>query len=843
MGLTTMRRPPFPAPLPATNRCGLFLPAAIFLVLAAGAVFGHAEGIVVAPSRVLLDGPFERAQLLVRAADSDAERAVDLTRDVVFTVADPAVARVTPAGVVSAVADGVTRVDVGGPAGTRAVEIEVRGTTGPPRVDFDHDLLPVLSRAGCNAGACHASQYGKGGFVLSVMAFDPALDHASLALASRGRRVSPGNPEGSLLLQKATGAVPHGGGTRIPAGSPDHQLLVRWIGAGAPGPSADAAPVTRLEIEPAKRVTDTGATQQLRVVAEYADGRRRDVTEWTRFDAMDEGIVTVSPTGVAATVGRGQGSVMARYGGEATVATFVVPFAARGDAAPSLAEWTGGHPLDAVAGRKFAELGLVPSPLCDDATFLRRVFLDAIGGLPTPEESRAFLASTAPDKRARLVDELLGLTGDPARDRYVERYAAWQSLKWADLIRNNSAVVGESGMWALANWLRESFRTGKPFDRFVAELVTARGSVFSSGPANYFRIAGNPSDLAESTAQLFLGTRMQCAKCHHHPFERYGQADYYGFAAFFARVASKGSAEFGIFGGETIVMVTPSGEVTHPKTGAVMKPTTLDGRTPETGDDRRVALAEWIVSPENELFARSVVNRYLAFLLGRGLVEPIDDLRSTNPPSNPEMMDLLVRELRGSGFDVRRLMRFVMTSRLYQLDSVPLESNAADDRFYSHFRVKRLPAEALLDCIDDATAVRTKHPNLPLGTRAIELPDAAAANTNPFLVTFGKPKRASVCECERTADENLAQALHTLNGDIVAAKVADGAGRAATLLASGRPMAECIEELWLATLCRPPSAEEAAEAAAIVAASPSPAEGLQDLLWGLVNSKHFLFVR
>ena len=276
------------------------------------------------------------------------------------------------------------------------------------------------------------------------------------------------------------------------------------------------------------RVGAEGLEQQLCVVATYADGRRRDVTAWTRFDAIDEGVVRVDAAGLATTVGRGQGCVMARFGGEAAIATFAVPFGDGIDAA-RLAEWHGGHPLDAAAARKFAELGLVPSPRCDDATFLRRAFLDCLGGLPTVEETRAFLASSAPDKRERLVDELLGLTGDPARDRYVERFAAWQALHWADLIRNNSAVVGESGMWALHNWLRESFRTGKPFDRFVTELVTARGSIFSSGPANYFRIAGNPSDLAESTAQLFLGTRLACAKCHHHPYERLGQADYHGF--------------------------------------------------------------------------------------------------------------------------------------------------------------------------------------------------------------------------------------------------------------------------------------------------------------------------
>lgn len=812
------------------------------VVVALALLPAHVRAIEVSPSRVDLDGPHERARILVRA-DGDAPRAADLTRLAAYRSVDPAVAVVSADGTVSAVGDGATQVEVTVGDERGMVEVVVSGAGDARRVGFDADVLPVITRAGCNAGTCHASQYGKGGFVLSVMAFDPTLDYTAMALASRGRRIAPDNPAGSLLLQKAGGSVPHGGGTRLPPGSPDHRVLASWIAAGAPGPDAAAPAVTRLEVEPAARIGGEGMQQQLRVRATYADGRRRDVTAWTRFDAIDEGVVRVEPAGVVTAVGRGHGSVMARFGGEAAIATFAVPFSDAPAEGGRFAEWHGGHPLDAVAARTFAELGLVPSPRCDDATFLRRAYLDCLGGLPTVEESRAFLASSAPDKRERLVDELLGLTGDPARDRHVERFAAWQALHWADLIRNNSAVVGESGMWALHNWLLESFRGGKPFDRFVTELVTARGSIFSSGPANYFRIAGNPSDLAESTSQLFLGTRLQCAKCHHHPYERLGQADYYGFAAFFARVASKGSAEFGIFGGDSVVMVTPSGEVTHPRTGAVMKPTPLGGAPVETGDDRRVALAAWLTAADNDLFARSLANRYLALLLGRGLVEPVDDLRSTNPPSNPEMMELLVREVRSSGFDVRRLMRFVMTSRPYQLESVPLEGNAADDRFYSHFRVRRLPAEALLDCIDEATLVRTKHPNLPLGTRAIELPDAAAANTNPFLVTFGKPKRASVCECERSPDENLAQALHTLNGDVVASKVADGAGRVATLVASGRSARECIEELWLAALCRPPTPAEAAEAEGVVAAAPSPAEGLQDLLWGLINSKHFLFVR
>ena len=802
-----------------------------------------AAGLSIAPDRVALDGRFERCQLLVRPespGDRGQELADDLTHTATYESADTTVATVSAGGVVSAVGNGVAQIHVAVGEHHATVEIVVTGVVDPPQADFDRDILPVLTRAGCNAGACHASQYGKGGFVLSVMAFDPQLDFNAIAVASRGRRVCPTNPDGSLLLGKASNRIPHGGGTRLPVESADYHLLASWIAAGTPGPSGSPVAVTRLAVEPTKRVARPGATQQIRVVATYADGRQRDVTAWTRFDCLDEGVVTVTSDGRATTVGKGQGAVMARFGGEATIATFVVPFA---DAAANLSGWSSSHPLDVAAAKKFAEIGLTPAGLCDDATFLRRAFLDAIGGLPTADEARAFHASTAADKRERLVDELLGLTGDPARDRHVDRYAAWWSLKWADLIRNNSAVLGESGMWALHNWLRESFRTNKPFDRFVTELITAKGSIFASGPANYFRIANNPTDLAESTAQLFLGTRLQCAKCHHHPYERLSQADYYGFAAFFARVASKNSAEFGIFGGETVVVVNQSGEVSHPRSGAIMKPTPLEGEAVEHADDRRVALAAWLTTPDNPWFARNIVNRYVAYLLGRGLVEPIDDIRSTNPASNPEMMDLLVAEFRGSGFDVRRLMRFIMTSRLYQLDSQPDAANASDERFFSHYRVKRLGAEALLDGIDDATGVRTKFPNLPLGTRAIELPDAAAANTNPFLVTFGKPKRASVCECERTPDENLAQALHTLNGDIVATKVADGSGRVAKLIAAAKPLPECVEELYLASLARPPTAMEAAEAAEILAASPSPTEGLQDLLWALINSKHFLFVR
>jgi hypothetical protein len=396
-------------------------------------------------------------------------------------------------------------------------------------------------------------------------------------------------------------------------------------------------------------------------------------------------------------------------------------------------------------------------------------------------------------------------------------------------------------MWALYNWMRESFRTNKPFDQFVRELITAKGSIFSNGPANYYRVFNNPPDLAEATSQIFLGVRLTCAKCHHHPFEKYAQSDYYGFAAFFSRVGTKGSQEFGLFGGETVVVVRNGGEVSHPRTGAIMKPTPLDGQPADDPLDRRIPLAAWLTATDNEMFARNIVNRYVAYLLGRGLVEPIDDMRATNPPTNPPLMDALAKEFRTSGFSLKQLIRTIMNSRLYQLDSQPTPANAADSRFYSHYKVKRIAAESLLDAIDTATGSQTKFPNLPLGTRAIELPDANYQNY--FLATFGKPKRVSVCECERVPDENLSQTLHTLNGDILAAKLADGNGRVAKAVAAKKSHDEIVAELYLAALARRPSSAELDASRKFLAENPNPQECYQDLLWALVNSKQFMFVR
>lgn len=812
------------------------LPALMAILLPATLLAGDFQ---VRPSSVPLDGNFSQVQLLVTEVDSTGalgDRSADLTAKATYTVSDPRVVSVSSTGRLLAIGNGTANLTVTVEGQPKTVVVTVTNITNKPLPGFNEHILPVISKLGCNAGACHASQHGKGGFTLSVMGFDPQMDFNAIYRDRTQRRVNLNVPEDSLLLKKPLLQLPHGGGQRLTPDSLEYQIFLNWIAAGAPQPRKDALKVTGLTVTPSRRIAAVGDTQQLQVVARYSDGSTRDVTSWARFDSMDEGLLSVNPAGVYTAVGKGQAPVMVRYEGQAEISMLVVPYGLTAD----LASWQNQNFIDEHASNKFRELGITPSGLCDDATFLRRAYQDAIGTLPTVEETTAFLDSTDSDKRKKLVDRLLGLTGDPAQDIYNDKYAAVWTLKWADLIRNSSDNLGDQGMWALYNWMKESFRVNKPMDAFVRELVTAQGPIYSNGPANYYRIANDPSELAEATSQIFLGVRIACAKCHHHPFEKYSQADYYGFAAFFSRVGNKRSQEFGTFDSETVVMVRSNGDVRHPKTGQVMPPTPLDGQPTDDPLDRRLPLASWLTSPENDLFARNIVNRYFGYLMGRGLVEPIDDMRATNPPTNVELMTALSQDFRSSGFDLKHLLRNIMTSRLYQLESQPTPENASDTRFYSHFPVKRIAAEPLLDAIDYATSSQTKFPNLPLGTKAIELPDSNYPN--PFLVTFGKPKRTSVCECDRVRDESLAQALHTLNGDLVAGKIADPKGRIATLVTAKKPHEEIVNELYLATLSRRPTAVEMDLSKQFLAESSSPTECYQDLLWALMNSKQFLFV-
>jgi len=793
----------------------------------------------VLPAEVILDGNFERAQLLVSRKDNAgqfSDRSVDATHEAKYVSANPEIVTVDEQGQLVARSNGeaIVQVQVGSWQGE--VKVTAKNVVSEPAVRFMKQVRPVISKAGCNMGACHASQYGKGGFKLSVFGFEPSQDWQGIVRDRLQRRIDFVRPENSLVLLKPTMQVPHQGGLRLKKGSIDYQLLVAWIESGVAKPDSKALEVTELKVIPHHRVAQVDETQQLRVMATYADGEVRDVTALAIFDSMDEGLMAVDRNGRVTILGQGQAPVMVRFEGQATISTFVIPYGKP----TQLADWKSKNYVDEAAAAKFRELGLEPSTVCNDSTFVRRAFLDAIGSLPTIEETTRFLDSKDPAKREKLVDQLLGLTGDPKLDIYGDRYASYWTLKWSDLIRNSTDNLGEQGMWALHNWIRESMRTNKPFDQFVQELVTAKGSIYMNGPANYFRINSKTDALTEATSQLFLGIRLECAKCHHHPFEEYSQADYYGLSAFFSRVGLKGSQEFGLFGREQVVVVKSSGDVKHPRTGKTLLPTPLGGEPEDHALDRRIPLAKWLTSKENTWFARAVTNRYVGYLLGRGLVHPVDDLRSTNPASNVALMEALSTDLVKHDFNLKHLVRTIMVSRLYQLDSSPTKANASDRRFYSHFRVKRLAAEPLLDAIDQVTGVQTKFKNLPLGTRAIDLPDTNYPNY--FLRTFGKPKRVSVCECERSPDENLAQALHTLNGDTIAKKITDKNGRLARLLEAKKDHAEIVDEIFLATLCRRATEQEHKACQEIVEQGENPLEGFQDVMWAVLNLKQFIFV-
>lgn len=813
------------------------LPLLLFVTVASVPLAGKAaevEKIEVSPSSWTIHGYLDRLQFQVTGFTRDG-RQVDLTRSAQYEVAAPDVLAIDARGLVIPLKSGTSTVRVTAGGQEASVSLTVDATA--PTVSYREHVIPVLTRAGCNMGACHAAQYGKGGLKLSLAGYAPEQDYAPLVRDWASRRISRIRPEDSLILRKPTLAVPHEGGKRFEKGSYEYHVLRTWIEQGTPGLLRDEPEVVDLEVFPRQRQYRPGDEQQLRVVARYSDGTVRDVTRLSRFDSISDGVVAVDSLGLLRTVGKGQGGVMVRYQGQAKVSLAIVPYR-------EVAEISGFERrnfIDDHVVRRWELLGMAPTRKTTDEEFLRRAFLDAIGTLPPPEYVLEFLGSTDANKREKLVAELLGLSDKPERNRWIEEWSAYWAVKWADLMRVTRDDLGEGGMWAFYNWIRASLRENKPFDQFVREIVTAQGSLYSVGPANYYRVFRTPEDLAENTAQIFLGVRLQCARCHHHPFEVYSQADFYGLAAFFTQIGLKSSTDFGALGGEQVLLVKGSGEIRHPRTREIMKPTPLLGKPVDVSGlrDRRKALADWLVSPENPLFARNVANRIWGYLMGTGLVEPVDDMRATNPPSNPELLDALARYFVDNGYDLRKLMYVIMTSGVYQLASDPHPEFPNDTRFYTHYNVKRLPAEVLLDAVDFACGTRERFPGVPLGTRAIELPDPNY--TSYFLDTLGRPKRASTCECERTADPNLAQVLHLLNGDVVNRKVADGNGRVARLVKEGKTDAEIVRELYLVTLSRPPSSEELDTCLKLVQAASSRTEGLQDILWALINTREFLF--
>ena len=777
------------------------------------------------PPSVRLEGPTDRRLLLVDGTTS-AGQTVDLTRSAKFRSLAPAVATVDRDGYVRPAADGRTTVVVDAEGFTRNVEVVVEGAARPRKFDFENDIVPVLSRLGCNASGCHGKAEGQNGFKLSVFGFDPAADHAALTKEGRGRRVFHAAPEHSLLLTKGVGSVAHGGGSRTSVGTEDYRTLRDWIAAGTPFGDGAAPRVASIRIQPRERRLTMKRTQQLRVTARYTDGRETDVTEHAKFQSNNEALAKVDEYGqVTAGEAPGDVAVMAAYMGAVDVFRALIPRpGSPGESSPS-DDSHQTNPIDALVLDKLKKLNIQPSGVCDDAEFLRRVYLDVIGTLPTPNEAKDFLADRRPDRRARLVDALL--------DR--PEYADYWALKWADLLRIDRDKLGYKYAFGFYRWLRLQLAENTPLDRFAREVVTAEGPLNENGPASFFKVVTQPGEAASSLAQVFLGVRIGCAECHHHPFDRWGQDDYYGMQAFFTPVAVRPSpwGESVLARGEPVATIA--------RTGKKLGPRPLGAPpTPKSETDSRAALGDWLASATNPYFARNLANRYWAHFLGRGLVEPVDDVRDTNPPSNPELLDTLAKLLANNGFDAKAFIRAVTATETYQRASKPNATNAGDEQNYSRARLRRVDAEVLLDMVCQVTGVPEKFTAIPAGGRAIQLWDSKASHY--FLGAFGRPVRATTCSCERNAEPGVGQVLHLLNAPSLHAKLTHQAGAIARLTHQITGDDALVEELFLAFYSRMPSAEERASAVAYLAKDPAHRrDAAEDLAWTFLNTMEFLF--
>ena len=694
-------------------------------------------------------------------------------------------------------------------------------------ISFVRDVAPALTKAGCNAGACHGSFQGRGGFRLSLLGFDPEFDHEVLSKASRSRRVVPTAPESSLLLRKPSGEVPHGGGRRITRDSEVFAILRDWQLAGMPGASNAELTAIKLTAQPSELVLMPSQSQTIAVQATFADGETRDVTAWALFDARESHIAEINRTGRVTALRAGKTAVMVRYLGQVATVSIAVPFSAE----PVVIEFQPVNFVDELVLAEWQRMRVSPAPLAGDEEFLRRVMLDLIGTLPTPDEVRAFTADKSTDKRAKLIDSLL------ARPEYVDYWG----MRWGDLLRSHRRYLGDKGLASFTGWLRQSLRDNKPLDVMTRELLTAQGNLYANGAVGYFFIDEKVEDLAETTAQIFLGVRMQCTRCHHHPQEVWSQDDYWGLAAFFTRLESKDSGAYGSrFGGPRSLRVAAKPNPSRPL-AIVVAPKAFHESLPTTDPaaDPRVWLAEWMTRADNPYFARNMANRYWAALFGRGLVDPVDDLRATNPAAMPAVLDRLARELSDHKFDAKHLLRTICNSRVYQLAGELQPSRDPDGQLCTHRVPRRLTAEVLLDAVSQVTGVPEAFDGQPLGTRAIALADPSFPSN--FLMTFGRPLRNNACDCARGGNPDLSQALHLVNSTTLHQKIIGDGGRLATLLKANKPETEILEDLYLATLSRRPRADELAAIDELLREAPSRPEGLQDLLWTLLNSSEFVF--
>lgn len=794
-------------------------------------IVGQPTAIEVHPTAIALKGTWASEQLLVsgRYADGTVR---DLTAFAAFESDNASIAKVQPSGYVQPAGEGAcnVRVAVGGQSAT--VPVQVSGLQQEQTVSFRHHVIAALNVGGCNMGACHGTPSGKNGFKLSLRGFDPAADYVQLTRDVLGRRTSAQQPEESLLMAKGLGRVTHEGGMRFIAGSVPVNLLLAWHKQGMRNDPADLPKLSKIEVAPGRRVFRAPARwQQLSVKAYFSDGSVRDVTRLTNFSSSDAAIADTNLDGLVEFRQAGEVAVLCRYLDEiqAIRLTYLEPREGF--------VWHEPPQHNFVDQHAFAQMKLMsirPSELCSDSEFIRRVTLDIAGRLPTVAEVKAFLADSAADKRSKWIDTLLE----------TPEYADFWALKWADVLRSSRKAIQVKGAVGLQRWLRGHFLVNTLFDALVRELITATGQTFSTPPANYYRIARDPQNLAETTAQLFMGVRMQCAKCHNHPFERWTQDDYYNLSAFFARVRLRRDPDSSRKQNEAfaeIVYLDRAGEVVQPRTGKVVVPSFPGGVVAkvEPNQDRREVLAQWLTAGDNPFFAKSVVNRVWYHLFGKGIVDPVDDFRDSNPSCNDALLDALTADFVKNGFDLKRLIRTICNSRTYQLSAQTNEFNEHDSKYFSHAYTKLLSAEQLLDMISDVTELPERFAGVPAGTRAIQLPDGEI--NHPFLKTFGQPARELACECERESEGNLGQALQLINGPTVNDKLRAANNRIGRLLAAKLGDEEILRELYLATLSREPVEAERRTMLEFVGRQPDRRRAWEDVHWTLINTKEFLF--
>ena len=774
------------------------------------------------PAKISLSNRLESQEVVVQILSEDGSTK-DVTDLAKIEIAEPKIARMTH-GFVEPVSDGQTELRIHYEGQSSRIPIEISHSREPAELRFRNDVLPVLTRAGCNTGKCHGSASGKDGFRLSLFGYDPAGDHYRITREVSGRRINLAEPADSLLVNKAIGQVAHTGGQCLDPESAHYQTLIAWLSAGAlPDPAETPQPV-RIDVSPARVVFRAkGDDQKLLVTAHYSDGTDRDVTDLAVFISNNDSAAKVSDEGVVSATGPGSAFVMARFDQFTQGASIIV----RPGTKFEFPDIPAHNFIDELVHANWRDMHLLPSDVCTDEVFLRRAYLDLIGLLPTVEERQAFLNDQGSNKRGRLIDALL------QRDEFLDLWV----MKWAETlqVRTNNGVSSK-GLMLYDRWLRDRVRAGDSIDQIVKELIPATGGTFENPATNYYQTETTPQLLAENVAQVFLGTRIQCAQCHNHPFDRWTMDDYYGFASFFSKIGYKQAHD----PRELTVFNSGDGELRHPVSGQNVTPKFLGDQGPdlEQGDDVRQSLAEWLTSKRNAEFARNTANIVWAHFFGIGIVEPVDDIRVSNPPSNPALFKALGDRFVESNFDLRSLVRDICNSRTYQLSTHRNASNELDERHFSHGRIRRLRAEVLLDCINQVTESADRFPGLPEGARAVQIADGRVQNY--FLTTFGRSTRQTACTCEVKTTPTLSQALHLLNGETTSGKISKGEVVESLLQQSSDPFVVATR-LYEKCLSRLPTEKEAKAIQTKLASSANAEAALTDLFWALLNSNEFVF--